>query len=305
MPKVWYKIAFIVSLILFIFSLTYSLSQYLNARASASRIAKYHTAFEREKERGNKPAAAKEATPVEKMTNIFAPEAGMDVPSKLSTLTPVSPAVTETPEDFSLAGTVYSPTPSLRRAVIFAKKDREEIYVREGDTFLGGYRVKSIGRGYITIEKNGKISKIELPPPGAGEEKKTVIPRPTGRSRVSPTPRKSAIKVSKIDENTFAVDESSVDYLTENINKIITHVRIIPYFERGEAAGFRLAAIRPGSEFSQLGFSPGDIIKKVNGIPLTSPEKIYTIFQNLKDEKKIEVDILRRGEKKTLVYEIR
>jgi type II secretory pathway component PulC len=43
----------------------------------------------------------------------------------------------------------------------------------------------------------------------------------------------------------------------------------------------------------------------VNGILLTSPEKIYTIFQNLRDERKIEIDILRRGRKKTLVYEVR
>ena len=38
---------------------------------------------------------------------------------------------------------------------------------------------------------------------------------------------------------------------------------------------------------------------------LSSPEKLYTIFQNLRDEKKVSVNILRQGQKSTLTYEIR
>ena len=48
-----------------------------------------------------------------------------------------------------------------------------------------------------------------------------------------------------------------------------------------------------------------DIIQRVNDVELTSPEKMYTIFQNLKDEKRMTVDILRQGRKNTLTYEIR
>jgi type II secretory pathway component PulC len=43
----------------------------------------------------------------------------------------------------------------------------------------------------------------------------------------------------------------------------------------------------------------------VNGLDVSSPEKLYTIFQNLKDEKKVSVNILRQGQKNTLTYEIR
>ncbi len=32
---------------------------------------------------------------------------------------------------------------------------------------------------------------------------------------------------------------------------------------------------------------------------------MYTIFQNLKDEKQVTVDIIRQGQKNTLKYEIR
>jgi type II secretory pathway component PulC len=66
-----------------------------------------------------------------------------------------------------------------------------------------------------------------------------------------------------------------------------------------------MAALRPGSAFAQLGFQGGDIIQRINDVELTSPEKMYTIFQNLKDEKHVTVDILRQGKKSTLTYEIR
>ncbi|MGZ8432386.1 MAG: PDZ domain-containing protein, partial [Candidatus Deferrimicrobiaceae bacterium] len=81
--------------------------------------------------------------------------------------------------------------------------------------------------------------------------------------------------------------------------------RIIPYFEGNKSAGYRVAAIRPGSAFDQLGFRGGDIIQRINDLELSSPEKLHTIFQNLKDEKRVTVDILRQGQKSSLTYEIR
>jgi general secretion pathway protein C len=85
----------------------------------------------------------------------------------------------------------------------------------------------------------------------------------------------------------------------------MTQVRMIPYFEGNKAAGYRLAAIRPGTTFERLGFQGGDILQQVNGLDLSSPEKIAAIFGNLKDEKKVSVNILRQGQKNTLTYEIR
>jgi general secretion pathway protein C len=85
----------------------------------------------------------------------------------------------------------------------------------------------------------------------------------------------------------------------------MTNVRLIPYFEGNKSAGYRVAAIRPGSAFEQLGFRGGDVIQQVNNVDLSTPDKMYTIFQNLKDEKKVTVNILRQGQKSSISYEIR
>ena len=242
------------------------------------------------------------------LTNLCAPDKGMSIPGKWKGSATELPEETDFSGSFRLSGTIFSEDLTLKRAVIYISSSGKEKSLREGDTFLDGIRIVKIGRNSMVISIKGVEHTVKVKYP-EGKKRKTNIRRsPVKAGRARSRQAKAGdrnIKVSKLGENSYAVDESSVDYLTENINKLITYVRIIPYFESGNAAGFRMAAIRPGSVFQQLGFKAGDIIKNVNGVPLTSPEKIYTIFQNLKDEKQIEVDILRRGKKSSLKYEIR
>ncbi|HEY7527817.1 MAG TPA: PDZ domain-containing protein, partial [Candidatus Deferrimicrobiaceae bacterium] len=113
------------------------------------------------------------------------------------------------------------------------------------------------------------------------------------------------IHVTKLAENAYSLDEATIGQITGNINQLMTNVRLIPYFEGNKSAGYRVAAIRPGSAFEQLGFRGGDVIQQVNNVDLSTPDKMYTIFQNLKDEKKVTVNILRQGQKSSISYEIR
>jgi general secretion pathway protein C len=111
--------------------------------------------------------------------------------------------------------------------------------------------------------------------------------------------------VSRLADNSFSIDEAGVAQLTGNFNQFMTQVRLVPYFEGNKAAGYRIAAVRPGTTFEQLGFQGGDILQQVNGLDVSSPDKMFTIFQNLKDQKKVTVNILRGGQKSTMTYEIR
>ncbi len=302
---------FFVSLGFLAGTIAYNLNLFLSSRNVAKKIASVQIS---DKAGGNlpavKPEGGREVENLLSLTNIFSPRSGMDIPGKWSDIGPGMVEQAEVSSDFRLSGTIYSPQEDLRRAVFFFTQKREEKAFREGDFIDGNTRLLTIERNSAILLVGGKKVALKVMPEEQTASQKSVSterPRPTRRipSTAEEGPQNADLKISKIDDFTYAVDESSVDYLTENINKVITQVRIIPYFESGEAAGFRFAAIRPGSVFSDLGFTSGDVIKQINGVPLTSPEKIYTIFQNLKDEQSIQVDILRRGQKKTMGYEIR
>lgn len=72
--------------------------------------------------------------------------------------------------------------------------------------------------------------------------------------------------------------------------------RIVPSFRDGHPTGFYVFAISAGSLYAKLGFVAGDILRSVNGIDLSSPEKAKAIGNALKKAERVEVTIERRGQ---------
>jgi membrane-associated protease RseP (regulator of RpoE activity) len=78
--------------------------------------------------------------------------------------------------------------------------------------------------------------------------------------------------------------------------------RVVPHLDPdNKADGIRIAGIRRGSAMYQLGLMNGDIIRAVNGMPLTSMDKAMEVGAALGDAKTLEVTLTRRGEDKVLV----
>lgn len=286
------------SLLVTAVSLGYSASRYLSTRY-------YVPPPPPPKGEETAPGGRAGGLPPEQWTNVFAPASGMDIPSRYpGSVAGPAPASSSS---YILLGTISSDSRTARRAILWAEGMKEPVLAREHAEIEPGIRVASIERDHVWISRGPAREKLDLLPVGSRTRSVAAPAPPPAAARPSRavTPTNSAINISKIDENTFSLDEATVTELTENINQFMTQVRIIPYFEANESAGYRLAAMRPGSAFAQLGFRGGDIIQRVNDVELTSPEKMYTIFQNLKDEKRVTVDILRQGQKSTLTYEIR
>jgi general secretion pathway protein C len=176
-----------------------------------------------------------------------------------------------------------------------------------------GAVLASVTRDKAWISRGGQKEQLDLLPVGSkGRSAGAASPAPApGRTGARTAPSQgeaspeASLRVERLGNNVFAIDEAGVAQLAGNINQFMTHIRLVPYFESNQSAGYRIASIRPGTAFEKLGFQGGDVLQQVNGVNLSSPEKMYTIFQNLKDEKQVTVDIIRQGQKSTLKYEIR
>ena len=79
----------------------------------------------------------------------------------------------------------------------------------------------------------------------------------------------------------------------------------MPNFENGKSNGFKLVAIRPGSFYSKIGIQNGDVVQRINGHEMNSPDKALEIYSKLKDAQTITVDLNRGGKQTTLSYQIR
>ena len=250
--------------------------------------------------------------PPELWTNLFVPSQGMKLPSRLPTAGAKS--LSQGPRSaFVLVGTIVSSNPATRRAILWANGMKEPKAFREKEEVEPGTFLSSVERDKAWLTRGGEREMLEILP--VGSKTRASLPPPAAAPRSAPpgapqasgtsSPPAGDIRVERLADNRYSIDEAGVTQLTTNINQYMTQVRLIPFFEGNKSAGYRIAAIRPGTTFEQLGFQGGDVLQQVNGLDVSSPEKLYTIFQNLKDEKKVSVNILRQGQKNTLTYEIR
>ncbi len=293
-----------ISIIVAAGSLGMTIARYLSLRAYAPRAAAEPAAAP--------PERVVPTTPPEQWTNLFAPAQGMKLPSRLPRADGRS--ASQAPRTaFVLVGTIDSSSPSARRAILWANGMKEPKAFREKEEVEPGAILSSVGRDKAWLTRGGEREMLEILPVGS-KARAPLSPPVGGLKSAAPgapqaagasSPPAGDIRVERLADNRFSIDEAGVTQLTTNINQYMTQVRLIPFFEGNKSAGYRIAAIRPGTTFEQLGFQGGDVLQQVNGLDVSSPEKLYTIFQNLKDEKKVSVNILRQGQKNTLTYEIR
>ena len=111
--------------------------------------------------------------------------------------------------------------------------------------------------------------------------------------------------VRKLSEGKFMVDQREVTASTENMSQLLTQARALPYMEQGKTVGFRISEIIPGSLYEKIGLQNGDVIQKINSQDVDDPAKFFQMYQSLKEERSISIDLMRGGQRQTLNYEIR
>ncbi len=102
----------------------------------------------------------------------------------------------------------------------------------------------------------------------------------------------------------YTVDKREVDQALQNLDKLYTEIRAVPNFSGGKVSGMKILSVKNGSIFAKLGLRRGDVLQKINGMEL-DVRKGFEIFNQLKEETSIRLDLLRQGQPTQLEYEIR
>ncbi len=102
--------------------------------------------------------------------------------------------------------------------------------------------------------------------------------------------------------DTITVARSDIQDSLKNINKLLTQARIRPHLKDGKSDGFVLSYIKPNSFFTKLGLKRGDIIKRINGKQINTPEDAFSFYQALESGAPLSMEISRGGKPKTINY---
>ena len=110
--------------------------------------------------------------------------------------------------------------------------------------------------------------------------------------------------VKQLSENQYVVAKSEINNALTNLSDLATKARIVPSFKNGVANGFKLFSIVPDSLYAKIGVQNGDVIRRINGYEMNSPDKALEIYQKLRDASRIEIELERRGESVRKSYSI-
>ena len=102
--------------------------------------------------------------------------------------------------------------------------------------------------------------------------------------------------VRAVGQNKYEIDRNVIDSTLSNLNTIATQARIVPSFKNGAANGFKLFSIQPGSLYSSIGIENGDVIQRVNGYEINSPEKALELYQKLRESRHVTIELEREGQ---------
>ena len=158
---------------------------------------------------------------------------------------------------------------------------------------------------YIFNTAESRIEYLALnEPPGTGEAPSMAIKAEKPEEKSAGDGKDIGEGITKTGENSYGVPRSAVDGALNNLSELATQARIVPAFEGGKPVGFKLFSIKPGSLYSKIGLQNGDVINRINGFEMSSPEKGLEVYQKLKDASNVTVDVKRRGKPMTLDYSI-
>ena len=204
-----------------------------------------------------------------------------------------------------LLGTVVQVNGKRSFAIIQDTGTREEQLHFVGDEIREGTVITSVARNRVVLLRNGQEEILEKDDDQSAASPSVRV-RPARAPR-TPTaaPGPEPVTVRKVGDNNFVMDRREVEGVLQDFNKLLTQIRVVPHFADGKPDGFKIFNIRPGSLFASLGMVNGDIIKRVNGLDITGPEQALQMFQQLRDESQVTVDLERFRKNLTLQYEIR
>ncbi|MBX5483827.1 MAG: general secretion pathway protein GspC [Myxococcaceae bacterium] len=209
-----------------------------------------------------------------------------------------------------LLGTLLASSPEWSIASI------QDVVTNVSNTYMvndtiQGAKVLEIERKRVIVLNNGHREYID-DQPGDGMGAIAAVPSPVTSPAIAAAPvnrerpdNHLGEGIRAISENEYEVPRSEIDKTLANLNDVAMQARIVPAFKDGVAHGFKLFSIRPDSIYTKIGIQNGDVIKRINGYDLNSPEKALEIYSKLKEATRVDIEIERNGSTIRKTYSVR
>jgi general secretion pathway protein C len=186
--------------------------------------------------------------------------------------------------NMTLTGTIIDAAP---RAYVRDNLANKTLVVQAGDRLLPAVTVERVERRRLLLSNQGRREELLM---------QTAELRPYGKSSglKSATPDPLAYELEANRKETLTITRAEVLTALGNPGELMAQANFIPRVnEEGTREGFTLLNVQHNSFLSKLGLRDGDVLLKLDGIPVVARERILPMMFALQNAPAAELTILR------------
>jgi general secretion pathway protein C len=171
-------------------------------------------------------------------------------------------------------------------ALVIVQGQPESAYCT-GEDVVPGARLESVLRDRIVIVRGGAREAVLMKD---AEE----TPGAAVAAAVPPMVQPLGSQRQRVDRRQLQQQLGRPEFLSQAL--------IVPNPGGG---GFLVREVQSGSLYEKLGLRPGDVIRNVNGQPITNMDDVMRLYQQFSSAERVLVDVQRQGRNETLYYDMR
>lgn len=144
---------------------------------------------------------------------------------------------------------------------------------------------------------------------GRAEEAPEPRPRPQARpvggdASLSSIPPEIAARIQPVSATEIHVDRAAVDRILEEQALLMRSARVTPERQGDQVVGLKLR-LRRGALLETLGLETGDLLRSINGLDVTDPQKALEAYARLRTASHLSIAIERGGQLMTIDVNVR
>lgn len=191
--------------------------------------------------------------------------------------------------DLILIGTISGP--EMYSFAVFSDKSGKQEIFRVGDMVFGLGKLREVRKDRVVLSEGSRTEEVLL----------SDIIKVTDISPAQPAQRQSGL-ARNVGERSFVVDQRKILNAIENPNQLMTEARLQPNLVDGRQDGFVLREVKNNGIYQSLGLKNGDVLLRINDYNITNVDSALQAFSALRGMERVNLDIVRNGEKVTLTY---
>jgi general secretion pathway protein C len=215
-------------------------------------------------------------------------------------------ALEETQLKLKLWGTVSGSAESAYAVIEDTQTRKQNLY--RVDDVIQQAKLKAIFRERVVLVVNGKdeILTMEKAQQTAAVSRSAQPQRQSTVQRSYESESEAQVPTPAVRSQRVSLNRSMIENAMEDVSKLMTEITVTPHIaEDGQQSGLALKNIKPNSIFRRMGLRNGDVLVGVDGNPIESVDDALGLYENLKTSSDVQVQILRRGQQRTIDYRIR